>query len=78
MSEIMAWLLPMALATAALAPPPPPPVDATSERVRELRRQLHGHGRQATWEEPDVLAVATWRNSGQLSHGEHDESEITP
>jgi hypothetical protein len=36
------------------------------------RRRLGG------WEEPDALAVSTWRNSGQLSHGDHDESEITP
>ena len=32
----------------------------------------------AGWSEPDALAVSTWRNSGQLSHGDHDESEITP
>ena len=44
-------------------------LNATSQHHRRL---------PGGWQEPDALAVATWRNSGQLSHGDHDESEITP
>ena len=43
-----------------------------------MNASLGAHRGLAGWSEPDALAVSTWRNSGQLSHGDHDESEVTP
>ena len=42
------------------------------------QQQQQQHGRSTSWQAPNAMAIATWRNSGQLLKEEHDETEITP